>query len=192
MPPQGARPVVATSYLNQIVRDFEEYGKSHLVPALDRKDVDPVTMLAALRFAATRALTKQEKTIKEVLTTPRRGALSREIGDAGIEALLRTCENRSDAATFLLSMAMNEGEKDVAALGERGLKTTGASGREAILTELSKPAPGARLRKLARMLMEMSKAKPPEGIKFWESADVAARVKTCGEWRAKLSENGEL
>lgn len=187
----GVRPVVATSYLKQVTKDFEKYGEKHLVPAMSQADCDADTLLAALRFTATRRLTKQHVTIREVLTTPRAAPLAAAINDAALEALLRTTNDSAADARFLLPHAFDEGNPAICEVARRGLKQIGRPARDVLLTELGKPEPMVKPRKIARLLMDEFRAKPPVGIAFWDSADPAARQQTAEDWRHKLAEAGE-
>lgn len=186
----GVRPVVATSYLKQVAKDFENYGEKHLVPAMSREDCDADTLLAALRFVSTRRITKQHNTVREVLTTPRAGPQSTQIGDAALDALTRTSVDPAADARFLIPHAFDERNAGIRSLAVRGLKQVGRPARDALLTELGKPEPIVRPRQIARLLMDTFGARPPVGIAFWDSAGPAARQQTAEDWRHKLAEAG--
>ena len=181
-----------TSYLKSAAAEFEAYAKKNYVESIKDEKAQPESVLAGLRFIATRKLTDQYATVQELLSVPVRGALRNDVEMAGLDALLATSADRLRTGRYLVALAVASTSTQVSALGAHGLKTMGRDGRDALLEELCCAAPVAKPKKLARLLMNLSKAQPPVPIGFWDSATPQQREEAVQQWRTQLQTTGEL
>lgn len=162
------------------------------MPALKQPDAEPDTVLASLRFIITRKEEVKPDDLKEILTTTYKGPLAREIEDAAAELFVRASESEADAARFFVVMFAMEKSKQISEAGKRALRRIPVPARKALLEELTKEEPSGPVKKTARLLMDMSKTRPPKGIGFWEKATHGERRSAVDAWIETLTKAGEL
>ena len=185
-------PAVAGGYLQSVVKDFEKFAKEHYTAALKSPDTAPDLLLAGIRYVETRRVEGHERRLREVLTAAHKNAIARDLLEATVDALLATSEDTISTAQFLAITACSDSRAAVAAACESGVRRLRAAGTEAILQELTKPHPPILLRKLARLLADISKVKSPEPVTFWQKADEAARGQATAVWRSRIVEKRGL
>ena len=173
-----------------MTEEYEAYASKYYLPALDANDPDLFILLAAVRFVETRRLEGYESRLQEILTTRYPGKIAREIEAAAVDAILATMEDPIPTASFMALAAT----RDLAAarLCEQALEQLGPTSLQALLTELTQSHPGARLRKLARLLHKISKVPSPEPITFWGKADRDQRTATVTRWESQIRLAGKL
>lgn len=180
------QPGVAKRYLLTVADAFEAYAKKHYPAALAKPAADPDLTVAAARYIATRRVDGHEKQLREALTTTYRGALGVEISEACVEALMATTEKPVEGARLLALIATGQ-ESPASRACANSLRRRAGEATEAILRELTHPHPPVQLRKLARLLAEISKVPSPEPILFWQNADGGARAASAQTWRERIA-----
>jgi len=172
-------PWVARNYLKAVVKQFEEYARTHYLPALSRPKAEPTTLLAALTFLRTRDIHGYDATLDELFTSPR--GVRPEIAEACLEPLLSTGESPERTARFLATAATEE-HLSMSMYAERGLFRLRPKSVDALFDELLRPYGGKRLRKIARLITRLTNVRPSVPIKFWESAGPDARADEITRW----------
>ena len=173
-----------------MAKDFERYAKDHYLPAVKNHEADDILVLAGLRYIATRRVMGLDGALREIFTTRYTAKIGRAIDDACLDALLATAEAPLSNARFLAQVATLPRPLPTSPLAEGALLKQASVAAEAMLQELSGSLEAKQQRKLVRLLMRLTKVKPPLPIAFWKQANRAERRTAVNRWRKQVRAKG--
>lgn len=176
--------------MKQVVADFEAYAKQHYIAALGKQNTDHLIVLAGLRYVVTRRVKGLESRLKEIFTTRYTSKIGRSIDDTCLDALITTTEDPLANARFLAFVATLAKPLPTTPLAEKALLKLDSVAAEALLLELARPLNARQQRKLVRLLMRLTKVKPPVPISFWKQENQAQRKAMVNRLRRQVSARG--
>ena len=170
--------------------DFEKYAEAHYLPAVKKHKTDNSMLLAGLRYIKTREITGLESRLREIFTTRYTTKLGRAIDDACLDALLAMAQEPLSNARFLAQVATLPKPLPTSPLAEKALLSQESVAAEALLLELARPFEAKQQRKLVRLLIQLTRVKPPMSISFWKQENPAERKAAVNRWREEVRANG--
>ena len=169
-----------------MVTQFETYAEKRYISSLQSGKADDHTILGAVRYVQTRGIKDHETSLRELFTDPPAGELRNQIAEACLDAMIGTSAEPVSTARFLAGVATSVKPLPSSSLAERSLWRLPEASEKAILSELTRPYNGRRLRKFARLLIRLSKVGSPEPIAFWQEADAVQRTSAANVWRERI------
>ena len=145
-----------------------------------------------LRFVETRRLTGYESALREVFTSPRKGKEARTVDRACLDALVESTQDAASTAHFLADIATRNKPLRTSPLCAEGLKRLGPAANAVLLERLSIESRKVQRRKLALLLVKVSRTGMPEPLPFWSDAPPAELTEALARWRTALEEKGRL
>ncbi len=187
------RPGVAEAYLKEVVADFEKFAKDKYLPVLRSANADQATLLAALRYVATRKVAGHESSLREIYTTRHKGKVGAQVSEAALDALLETAADREATARFLVLAASAADPVPVVRVSLNGLQRLGKpTARRAMLAELREGHSPDRLVAIVQLLADDTRISSPIPLPEWRKADGAARAEAVDTWQSRIEAAGGL